>query len=247
MPRRGRRPDGPDHAPALAAGLPVRGSRRERRRAGARAAARRRSRRVPRHERTARRARRALPAPRRVAGVRPQRGVRPALPVPRLEVRRRRQRASTCPPSPRAPRSATRHAAPRPTRRAKAAASSGSGWGRAGRDARVRAAGLGAAPRLPHRHRQDARRLQLGAGARGLDRLGAQLEPALDRHAGGARSTAPRRPARRGRGRRTTRRRSCSSSRRPTASATRRSASRSANPETHQYVAPRCSSRRSRC
>ena len=34
-------------------------------------------------------------------------------------------------------------------------------------------------------HRQDARRLQLGAGARGLDRLRAQLEPALHQHAGG--------------------------------------------------------------
>ena len=42
-------------------------------------------------QRPARRAGRALPAPRRLAGLRPQRGVRPALPLPRLEVRRGRQ------------------------------------------------------------------------------------------------------------------------------------------------------------
>ena len=55
--------------------------------------------------------------------------------------------------------------------------------GPARRDARVRAAGLGAAPGHAHRDREDARRLQLGAGARGLDRFGAQLEPALHQHA----------------------------------------------------------------
>ena len=42
-------------------------------------------------DRPARRARRALPAPPRVARARPQRGMRPALPLPRLEDRRRRQ------------------------------------------------------------------------------------------------------------------------------------------------------------
>ena len=57
--------------------------------------------------------------------------------------------------------------------------------GRQRQDARVRAAGLGAAAELPQRDREDARRVQLGAGARRLDRLGAQLEPAFDRHADG--------------------------------------------------------------
>ena len=46
--------------------------------------------RVPRHRGPARADRRVLRAPRRVAVVRPQRGERPALPLPRLEVRRHR-------------------------------------------------------------------------------------------------------------------------------------------------------------
>ncbi len=76
VPRRGRCADGPADAPPLDAGLPVRGGRRARRRAGARAAARRRPGRVSRHRRAARRARRALSAPPRVARARPQRGMR---------------------------------------------------------------------------------------------------------------------------------------------------------------------------
>ena len=59
--------------------------------AGARQAAGRGPRGLPRQPGRDRPARRVLPAPRRVALLRPQRGVRPALRVPRLEVRRRRQ------------------------------------------------------------------------------------------------------------------------------------------------------------
>ena len=75
---------------------------------------------------------RALPASPRVARLRAQRGVRPALPLPRLEIRRRRQRRRH------ALRSAGRRGSawarrPRPIRRARAAASSGSGWARARR------------------------------------------------------------------------------------------------------------------
>ena len=42
-------------------------------------------------------------------------------------------------------------------------------------------------PERARQHREDARRLQLGADARRRDRLRAQLEPALDRHAARAR------------------------------------------------------------
>jgi len=42
---------------------------------------------------------------------------------------------------------------------------------------------VGAEAGIKVRDRQDARRVQLGAGARGLDRLGAQLDPSLDQHA----------------------------------------------------------------
>src|SRR5688572_18470110 len=59
--------------------------------------------------------------------------------------------------------------------------------------------------------------------------------------------TAPRRPARYGRGRPTTRRRACSSSRPATASATRPCAGRSSARKPASTCAPRCSSRRSRC
>ena len=60
-------------------------------------------------------------------------------------------------------------------------------------------------------------------------------------------STAPRRRRPAGRAPRTTRRRACSSSRRATASATPRSASRSAIPTPISTCARRSSSRRSRC
>ena len=64
--------------------------RRAGRPAGPGAAARRGPGRVPGHRRRGRPHRGALPAPRRVAVLRPQRGVRAALHVPRLEVRRHR-------------------------------------------------------------------------------------------------------------------------------------------------------------
>ncbi len=74
-----------------------------------------------------RRARRALPAPRRVALLRPQRGVRPALPLSRLEVRRRRQRARHVLGAPGSAmlKAVKQKAYPGARRRA---ASSGSGW-----------------------------------------------------------------------------------------------------------------------
>ena len=73
-----------------------------------------------------------LPAPRRLAVLRPQRGRGAALRLPRLEVRRRPAPASTCPTS--RPRATSRPKSGRPrTRRRSAAASSGSTWGRTGR------------------------------------------------------------------------------------------------------------------
>ena len=71
-----------------------------------------------------------LPAPRRVAVLRPQRRRGPALRLPRLEVRRRRATASTCPTS--RPKSTSRpRSRPSPTRASSATASSGPIWARA--------------------------------------------------------------------------------------------------------------------
>ena len=126
---------------------------------------------------------------RRASLLRPQRGMRAALPLSRLEIRCRRQlsghglraRGGACKPS---------RQAEILSGRARAAGSSGSIWAR--RDhARIRAAGLGADAGHPHLHRQDGDRLQLGADPGRLDRFGAQLEPAFHRHAADA-STAPR-------------------------------------------------------
>ena len=114
---------------------------------------------------------RQLPPPRRLAVLRPQRGGRAALRLPRLEVRRHRRAASTCRTSrPRAP-SRTRCArAPIRCRdvngviwaymgpRADAAAAS-----------RLRDQHPAGRPRLPAAH--DAGGVQLGAGARGRHRL----------------------------------------------------------------------------
>ena len=137
--------------------------------------------------RPARRDRRALPASPRVAGARPQRGMRAALPVPRLEDRRRRQHRRQ------ARRSRVR-AGSAPTVKHQDLSLPRSRRLRLGMDGRsatrcaeFAAAGVGALARHPHQHRQDARRLQLGAGARRRDRLGAQLEPAFDRHGAGER------------------------------------------------------------
>ena len=67
--------------------------------AEAHAAAGREPRDVPRHRGPDGRCRRGLPAPRRQHVLRPQRGGRSALRLPRLEVRRRPAPASTCRPS----------------------------------------------------------------------------------------------------------------------------------------------------
>ena len=135
-----------------------------RRRAGARAPAGRRPGRVSRHRRQRRACRRVLPAPARADVLRPQRRVRLALRLPRLEVRSQRRvrrhalRAAGLACSRRRSRSSA-------TRPGKAAASSGpTGPARtAARAARLRAgARAGDAPlRL-----EDVRGLQLAAGAR---------------------------------------------------------------------------------
>ena len=77
-----------------------------------------------------RRPRRAgLPAPRRVAVLRPQRGGRPALRLPRLEVRHDRRLRRHAVRAGRERTSRTRCASA-PTRRTSPAASSGPTWGR---------------------------------------------------------------------------------------------------------------------
>ena len=98
------------------------------------------------------------------------------------------------------PRSSTR-----PTRRA-------GGWrlrlglyGPGGQDAGIRASALRADAGDQGEHRQDRSALQLGADHGGADRLGAQLEPALLRHAARAGRHAPRPPTRTGCGPRPTR------------------------------------------
>ena len=194
MPRRGRRADGRHHAAALAAGVHERGGCGTRRRAGARAPARRGPGRVSRHARRRGRRRRALSASRRVAGARPQRGVRPALPVSRVESRRAGHRRRD------AIGAADVHAR---QARAPSGVSDARGGrlrlglhGPAGNDARFRAARVRTDARHQSRDRQDARRVQLGADPGRRDRLGAQLDAALDRHAGGLRRSGA------GRGRR---------------------------------------------
>ena len=194
----------------------------------------------------ARRGRRALPAPARVACARAQRGMRPALSVPRLEDRRRRQRG--------------RQAVGARPRRSRAETGQAKGVsqprgrrlrlgmdGPARRDARIRAAGVGAIAGDPDQHRQDARRMQLGAGARGRDRFRAQLEPARDRTWCRRRSTGQARPRANGCGRRPTERRGCRSSARISAFATWRSGIRSGTPTPTIICASRFSWHRSPC
>ena len=184
VPHRGRCPDGPADAPALDPRLHVGRSGRARWRAGARAAAWREAGRVSGHAGATRRGRRALSSSACVAGARAQRGMRSALPVSRLEDRRRRQHR-------RQAFGATALCVPGPANRTKAYPCREAGgfvwvWmGLAGDDARIRAAGLGADARHPHQHRQDSCRLQLGAGTRRRDRFRAQFEPAFDRHGAG--------------------------------------------------------------
>ena len=92
----------------LAAGRAVGGAAGAGLRAGARHDPGREAHRLPRHGRPRRPGRRLLPAPRRAVVLRPQRGERPALRLPRLEVRRRPATASTCRTRRKATRTGTR-------------------------------------------------------------------------------------------------------------------------------------------
>ena len=109
-----------------------------------------------------------LPAPRRVAVLRPQRGRGAALRLPRLEVRRRRQLHRHADRAGREQLQGPRYA-PSPTRASSATASSGPTWARARPAA---AAGPRAEPdrRRGLQVRQDPARVQLGPGARGRRR-----------------------------------------------------------------------------
>ena len=132
----------------------------------------------------ARRAGRILLAPARVAGVCAQRGVRTALPLSRLEIRRRRQRGRDGIGA-RAAASSRNASSTRPIRRARPAASCGPIWARP-----VRCANSSRRPSRRRRTRALApprsSALQLGADPRRPDRLGAFVEPAFLRHGAGA-------------------------------------------------------------
>src|SRR6185312_16625592 len=86
-PDRSRNADGRALSPLLAAGAALRGTAGERMPAGAGEDPVRAPARFPRQPGPARPDRRVLRPPRRVAVVRPQRGVGPALPLSRLEIR----------------------------------------------------------------------------------------------------------------------------------------------------------------
>src|SRR6516162_107734 len=89
-PGRPRDADGRPAAPVLDPGMPELGDRRTGRAAGAGPPAGRGPSRVPRYRRARRTRGRAVPAPGRLTLLRPQRGVRAALHLSRLEVRRHR-------------------------------------------------------------------------------------------------------------------------------------------------------------
>ena len=172
-PRRGRRADGPADAPALDAGLPGRGGRRAGRHAVARRGAGHAHGRLPRQRRPARPARREMPAPRRFPAARPQRGMRSALPLPRLEIRRGRQvRCHGLGARER-----------RPDGQGQGAGLSGRRVGRfrlgvarrtrrrpTFRSSPLRPAGLRSARRRRYRDPENPRAVQLGADPRGPDR-----------------------------------------------------------------------------
>ena len=90
-PQRPRHADGRPAAPLLDAGAALRRTARARRAAEEDQDPGRGPARLPQHRRPRRHRRAALPASRRQPLLRPQRGVRPALRLPWLEVRRRRQ------------------------------------------------------------------------------------------------------------------------------------------------------------
>ena len=243
VPRRRRCADGGDHAPPLDRGVPLRRGRAAGRRAGAREAARREPRGVPRLQRPARRARRILRAPPRLAGLRAQRGVRAALPLSRLEVRRGRQRGRDGLGARREQHSAAREAEGLSGARGRRLRVVLHGSG--GRDAGVRAARVRAdagCARLRHqgaRATATGRRSSKGRSTRRIPR--ACIPPTWCRR----RSRARRRPTRTGCALRPTRRRASRSSARPTASATRRSAARSRTRRRTTTSAPPSTSRRS--
>ena len=145
---------------------------------------------------------RALPAPRRRPGVRPLRRRRPALPVPRLEVRRRRRLPRDAGRADRLAAVPARAPAQLSAARAPACCSPGS----APRDRRRRA--LPAFDCLPRAGQPQLRvqgpvALQLAAGVRGRHRPGASVVPAplparrVDGRRRGLRPPVPRRERRR--------------------------------------------------
>ena len=220
---------------ALDAGVPVRGSRRARRRAGARAPAGRGSGRVSRH----RRAGSACSTSIARTGARRSRwaATRNAACAASITAGKSTSKAT----SSTARRSRTkpfwpRRSSTRPIPAAKPAASSGSGWARPTQMRDFEPPAWAPSPGGPHQHRQDPCRLQLGAGARRRDRFGAQLEPAFDRHGAGAGRRAPARPRASGCGRRPTRRRGCRCSAPTSAFAMSRYAGRSSDADTHDYL-----------
>ena len=118
--QRPRHADGRAAAPLLDAGAAVRGAARTRRPAQEDQDPGRGPAGLPRHRRQGRHRRAALPASRRQSLLRPQRGLRHALRLPRLEVRRRAATASTCRPRRRSPPTRTRSSCS-PIRRANGA------------------------------------------------------------------------------------------------------------------------------
>ncbi len=185
MPGRGRCAHGPAHATALDPRLHVRGSGGTGRNSDQGPPVGRGSRGLSRQRRPPRRARRILLAPARLAGARPQRGVRAALPLSRLEIRCRRQ----------CPRDDVRAAGKRVPGQAQAQGLSGARGrrfcvdlhGTHQRDARVRGAAVRADAGRAGQHPQDQGERQLGADHRRTDRFRSQLQPALLRHGAGAR------------------------------------------------------------
>ena len=195
---RPRHADGRAAAPLLDAGAALRGAARARRATEEDQASWARTcwpsatdRRTRRHRRA------ALPASRRQSLLRPQRGVRPALRLPRLEVRRRRQLR----------RPADLAAGVRPTRTrsscwpircANGPTSSGSTWARASTMPELPQLELGLVPAGASLRLQEVAGLQLGAEPRGRDRHRALLVPARhpDQGRGHASSRSCARPRR---------------------------------------------------
>ena len=126
----------------------------------------------------------SLPAPLRLAVLRPQRGRRPALRLSRLEVRRRGQLRRHAEPAAGTRTSSTR-SRPRPTRWSSATASSGSTWAGARRRRRCRQIEATLLPESEVTIVVRAARMQLAAGARRRHRhLAFRLSACRRRRAG---------------------------------------------------------------